>query len=256
MDPMEVLKNIYEQLTNKEKQIADLILENPKIIMQTTSDSLSEAARSSKTALIRMCQKMGYSGYTDLKYGIIHYLSSNQEEQVGRSLIQSITDKYCKQLALLSEYVTPSELENLSKKLMNARRLKTYGNNRTGLAANQFKMRLSKIGVDCEYLQDQILLYDALNYGTPEDVIVLFSIRGNSPNYPVVFADQKKEHGVTIVLITMTPKCPLSKYAEMILSLPNISRSDSQAYLDDQAIFFVFIEIVINAISNMMRGDA
>ena len=251
MNPIEILKSTYPELTKKEKLIADLILENPKIVMQTTSDSLALEASSSKSSIIRMCQKMGFSGYTDLKYAITRYLTSNQSEQPQQSSFMSIIQKYCQQISTITEHLTSEDLENLAKKIIESKHIKTFGFNRSGLSAKQLKMRLSKIGINCECIEDHVILNDALNYGTNEDVLLIFSVKGNNPIFPMVFADKKRDEGIEVVLVTMTPKCPLSKQASSVISLPNISRTETQAYLDDQVIFFVFIELLLNTLTTI-----
>jgi hypothetical protein len=47
----------------------------------------------------------------------------------------------------------------------------------------------------------------------------------------------------------MTPNNKFAQEVTHMVSLPYISKSSSKAFLDDQAIFFVLIEILLNEIA-------
>lgn len=252
MNPMEVIQASYNEFTKKEKLIADYIMENPLIVMQSTTDMIASNANSSKAAFIRMCQKMGYNGFSDFKYSFSRYLNSNVSSNPEISLVQSITEQYCKQISTISQTLTLEQIEKLTEMIKNARHVKTFGFNRTGLSAKQFRLRLSKIGVDCEDVYDHVLFSELINSSNEEDVFIVFTIKANNPIYNICLSDFQKlnENHCKLVIVTMTPKSPLCKNADLLITLPNISRTNANSYLDDQAIFFIFIEIIINALSS------
>lgn len=56
-------------------------------------------------------------------------------------------------------------------------------------------------------------------------------------------------NGVKTVLLTMTPNNKFANDVTHMVTLPYISKSSSKAFLDDQAIFFVLNEILLNEIA-------
>ena len=68
MDPIALLHSRYDTLTNAEQKLADYIISNPRCMLEGRMSQLSKNAGSSNAALARLCQKLGYDGFTQLGY--------------------------------------------------------------------------------------------------------------------------------------------------------------------------------------------
>ena len=67
-----MLRAKYDTLILSERRVADYVLENPLEVSQCTATQLAKAVQVSKTTVIRLCQTLGYQGYHDFKYALIH----------------------------------------------------------------------------------------------------------------------------------------------------------------------------------------
>ena len=77
-----MLKRNYDTLTKAEQRLADYILSHPRCVLDGLGISdISKAARSSNAALVRLCQKLGYKGYSEFKYSMHRYLLAQGAER-------------------------------------------------------------------------------------------------------------------------------------------------------------------------------
>lgn len=243
MDPIAVIKSNLEMFTKSEKRIALFILNDPIRIVQYSAEEIAKAAGSSKSAFIRLCQKVGYRGYSEFRFSLSkHLISHKSKENEEETIAQSITTAYSENIKQIAQNITDKTIEEICQTIMNSEKIKILGNNRTGLAAHQLRMRMAKIGMDSEFVTDSILMNDIVSSLTKEDLVIVFSIKGMSYYEEVV--KQIETNSIKSILITMTPNSPLNKYFDTIITLPLVSRATSR-FLDDQAIFFVFIEILL-----------
>lgn len=73
------IKNKYSELTGKEKEAADYILKNSDKIVYMSIAELAEKSGVVKSAIVRLCQTLGYSGYTEFKLLLSKELALNEE---------------------------------------------------------------------------------------------------------------------------------------------------------------------------------
>lgn len=67
MDILEHIKNLYPVFTEKQKKIADYLISNPEEICYVTLSQLSQQVGASELTLLRFCEKVGCSGFLELK---------------------------------------------------------------------------------------------------------------------------------------------------------------------------------------------
>lgn len=248
MNPLDSIKNNLSSFTKKEKQIAEYILKNPIEAIQDNPATFSTKANSSKSAFVRMCKKIGYNGYSEFRFALSNFLISSKEPVANEKSnpVQSITNTYIEFIKLMQQNILPDTIIKISDFIFEAERIKVFGMNRTGLSAQQLRMRLAKLGYDSEAIVDFILMEDVVNSLSNKDLAIIFSITGNRYNHLV---DELNENGTEIILITMNADSSLKNKISLEIVLPLISRGTPR-FLDDQALFFIFIEIILAALTN------
>ena len=83
---MEKLIKFYDDLTNSEKEIFDYIFNHQDEVKNMKIMDLAKKILVSKTLIINMTQKLGFSGYTDFKY----YLKSGNIPKIKKDEYESI----------------------------------------------------------------------------------------------------------------------------------------------------------------------
>lgn len=89
-----------EGFTNSERQIADYILKNPIKIQNLTATELGSKSYTSKATVLRLCQKLDLSGYSDLRVTLTKEISEKDR------LNQLIKDEPINQHSTLDDIYT------------------------------------------------------------------------------------------------------------------------------------------------------
>lgn len=245
-NPIDKIQSYYDDLTKTDKDIAVYIINNPRDVVTQSLDYLSKKTGASKSAMSRFAQRIGYNGFTEFKYDLARFMvsSSSGDEDEPHDPIEVITRTYSDYILRLSDTIDRRQIERIADLLADAYTIKILGINRSGNAANQLKQRLTRIGFsnissEC----DTAVIGDLLNSSKKEDVLVVFSTTDNTRFYSNNFKDVKAK----IVFITANPNLPVRKKCDEYVTIPRISRDSYASFLDDQAIFLVLIEILIEA---------
>ena len=75
MGPIERLELNKNNLTKSEIEIMEYIKKNPMDIVQFSIIQIAEKANTSKSAVIRLCQKIGDDGFSEFKFDISTFCS-------------------------------------------------------------------------------------------------------------------------------------------------------------------------------------
>lgn len=76
---LSAIKNKYEELTGKEREVADYVLKYAEEVVYMSIAELSEKSGAVKSAIVRFCQALGYSGYTEFKLLLSKELAINEQ---------------------------------------------------------------------------------------------------------------------------------------------------------------------------------
>jgi len=89
---------------------------------------------------------------------------------------------------------------------------------------------------------------DVADMMAENDLFIMFSIRASLNIYDP-FIKELSMNKCNMSLVTMSKTSPYHKYFDQIFNLPCISKASALQFLDDQAIFFVFIEILLRELA-------
>jgi len=246
--PLEAIRANLFKLTKKEQLIAQYILEDPQRIIQFNVDTLIKETHTSKSAFIRFSQKLGYDGYSEFRFAVSRELVGISETTTNDDFISIVASSYIDFIQQLSNTVKVDDIQKLAKRIVNAKRVKIFANNRTALSAQHLRMRMGKIGVDAEIVNDLVTMRDVSEYLGPQDLCIIYSIKLLDVHYGEIMSIMAS-HQCAIVAVTMTPTNAPKELITDVITLPYISRASSKMFLDDQPLFLIFNEILLNEIA-------
>lgn len=256
MNPLDVLERELPGLTRSEQNIARYIIQNPLTVVRDSLTTVAREAKASNTAIIRLCQKLGYQGFSEFKFTLSRAVLSNngrpQEDNYDpqANSLSSIVSQYTQYLNRMAVETDIDKIRAIAALVCQSGRLAIMGINRTGFSASQFSYRLSKMGVANHLITDEYVMLDYMEILSAGDTCVIFSI--STGKYAEI-ASRLKKNGANLVLFTMTETTPLKKLADHMVCLPRISYDKRMNFLDDQAIFFVFIEAVLSEVAAILN---
>lgn len=244
----QLIQEHYDEFTPQEKTVADNFLEFPNHILEKNITNLAASFNVSRNSITRFCQRLGFSGYTELKYEFKKYLASiHSIGSQDTSLLSNMADAYQEKLSEITFLNTfsDSDIYELAKKIVTAPSIKIIGTGKSTSVALQLKYHLQDLGIYGQFM-DYVYLSKDLDFAfNKQDLVIVYSVSGKSyaTNAIMQSAINKNSH---IIFITTAKN--LNFQVEQLFILPNVSHY-SPYYLSNHLLLHVFNDILYNAIS-------
>jgi DNA-binding MurR/RpiR family transcriptional regulator len=190
MQPLLLIRAGRGQMSAIERRIADFILDNAHLLRDYSSQQLANALGISQSSVVKFSQKLGFKGYPDLKYSIGEAVARNGEgteapareggggdqDALAHTLWQA-KSRAEEETRLLNP---PGQLAALAAMVRDAGKVFVVGTGEDSVMARAFAVRLSLLGVLAIHHFDPVLVPAEVSIARPEDVLLLFSERGEA----------------------------------------------------------------------------
>lgn len=152
---LSTIKTEYDNLTKREKKLADYILQSYDLAAAMTTAELSERAGVVKSVIVRFCKSLGFSGYTEFRLALSRELARNEQfnftPYIERDDTESeILDKiFAANVKTLHDTAAGLDREVLKKAvaaLSDADRIYIYGIGTSAGIVCDFQYRLMQLG--------------------------------------------------------------------------------------------------------------
>ncbi len=221
---LERIREVYPKLKGVERKVAEYIMQNPERIIKLSITELSEECECGETTIFRVCQKLGYKGYQELKIKIasevIEPVKDIHEEVDENDSILIIMEKVFKSTISSLEKTLKinksAEIEQSVSFLSKAETIGFFGMGGSAALAFDAYHKFLRTGKKCEYHSDthlQAMIAGLLKKG---DCIVAVSNTGSNKELIDNLAIAK-ENGVNIISITSNKKSPIAKVSDVVL---------------------------------------
>jgi DNA-binding MurR/RpiR family transcriptional regulator len=153
------IRQMYPQLAENDKKLADFLLTQPENARHLSSQKLAELAGVSQSGVVKFAQKLGYKGFPALKLALSEAMSAPQTDPaitvhnriLSTDSLLTVGEKLLaeKQAALRATLDVNSEqrFQQALFMLTDARKIVLTGLGASGLVAKDFAYKLLKIGI-------------------------------------------------------------------------------------------------------------
>ncbi|WP_174612987.1 MurR/RpiR family transcriptional regulator [Virgibacillus ihumii] len=218
------IRSNYGKFSDKEKSIADFILENPQNIIHHTINQVSEELGVAESTVFRFCQRIGFKGFQAMKIALAAEVVTpikdihekiNEEDSIGtvsekvfRSNIKTIEDT----LHVQDETV----IEDTVEAILKAKKVHFFGSGGSAVVAMDAYHKFIRSGIDINANLDAHMQIMAASQLTSGDLAILISHSGSTKDLLDIL-QILKENNVKIIAITNFAKSPLTKEADINL---------------------------------------
>lgn len=253
-NPIERLEKGLDSFTKSEEAAARYFIDHPASVLNKTIAAISKETGLTTTAIMRMCQRVGYTGYAEFRFSMNRYLTSHgpAEDRGSTPAAAQLAGAYASYFQKVAEGIDDEQLGCIAKLILDARRISIWGCNRTYESVMQLSLRLMRIGIFNQTTSDPQLMDDIASILETGDLCIVISPNGRgTKSYPSLMRSLM-DRGCNVVLITMNPKIGLAKCAGETVVLPWISNDYEGGILEDQIIVFLFIECLLHKLTDLM----
>lgn len=240
------IKNQQEKFSKSEQKVSAYIINHPENIETFTITKLATEAKTSTSAVLRFCQTLGFQGYKDFRFEVIHFLHSDKQKKDANSLVSTFLNDYVRVINQISQ-VNQNQINNLINCLMNDELNYLLGTYYSSFPAKELYYGLSDLGKPSLYSNDYINSAHIALTMTKKSTLLLFSASGNKHDFAQFLPDIANDMPKNSFLITTNPKAELTKIFPNTITLPGATFAN-RSVTDGQSIPIVFVELILNLI--------
>lgn len=227
MSILTVIKAHLDTLTAGERQIADTILSDPDTVGRLSSGELAQFAGRSQSSVVKFCQKLGFSGYQELRLEITRAAATRSAATSPvHGTIEASDDADATSAKLLASKmhamretlnVNPRVRLDAARDALNgAVRVQLSGVGASSLVARDFAYKLQKIGIMASFDSDSHIRMAHAATLTQRDAHVSVSQSGTSLE-TLRIAETAARRGAALVTVTGLQPNPLASLASTAL---------------------------------------
>jgi DNA-binding MurR/RpiR family transcriptional regulator len=230
-----LLRERYNDLPPKQRQVADVILSKPTASSYSTVADLAAAARVTKATVVRLCQSIGFHGYAELRSTLrgnksfTHLWPSDLLQQSESAVGSNPAFASLRQdSSNLQDLLTTEFQESLTRvvaAMAKARRVLVISAGSHAGTGLMLTHNLNFIGRPA-VLENRSGTYlgQALSVLTPEDLVVSLVLWHVPPEIPKAL-EWSREKSIPTIAITDSPVSPTALIADLHLLIPTESAS-------------------------------
>lgn len=223
------IRAVYSRLSEKEKLVADFILNNPKKVIHSTINQIAEQLDVADATVFRLCKKIGYKGYQAMKIALASEFVSTEndiheavtENDEARTIVEKVFHSNIKTLEDTLQVLDIDQFKLATDALSSARKIEFYGCGGSGAVAMDAHHKFLRNGLQTACYTDGHLQMMSASQLISEDVLVCISHSGMSKDI-IEALEVAKKNGATTIGITHFAKTPLSVKADICLQTVSI----------------------------------
>lgn len=218
------IRGNYGKFSEKEKKIADYILDNPQNIIHHTINQVSDELNVAESTVFRFCQRIGFKGYQALKIALAAEIVTpindihekiDEGDSVG-TISKKVFRSNVKTLEDTMHIIDGDIFEQAVDQILAAGKVEFFGNGGSAVVALDAYHKFIRSGLQVNAnLESHMQLMSAAQL-TDKDVAILISHSGSTKDMLDIL-QILKEKGVKTISITNFAKSPLTKEADLSL---------------------------------------
>lgn len=223
------LQEYKKQASTTEKSVIQYLLEKTEEAGELSIHELAEKTYVSPSTIIRLCRKVGFDGYKDLRKSLLYELGVRKETEIKRmeeirqedsleELVHKVTMKNIVSLERTMKLVDLTVLKQAVDLLVEADAIHLFGLGASLIVAQDAYLKFLRVHKPCFISSDIHAQYLQAMNAKKENVAVIFSYSGRTQEM-IRCAEELNKNQVPIILISKFENSPLAQMADCNLSV-------------------------------------
>lgn len=230
-------------LNSTEKEIINYILKNKNTIKNKRIRELSSELFVSPNTIVRMCKKLGYSGYSELKYEILE-----EKKETSQKIILTENSNLIERLQKTNSLNSFSRISEVVDSIFEKRIIYFYGLGLSRYSILSFSKKLHYLGKVCIVPDDRDSARIIFQGMTSDDLLILVSCSGEHSDLKE-FGYIAKSNGSKLITLTGLSQNPLIELSDYPLfayiDTKNINGGDCSSRIGFDFIFDILFEEIL-----------
>jgi RpiR family carbohydrate utilization transcriptional regulator len=254
------IRSSYHKFSEKEKKIADYILEKPELVIHRTINEVAEDLNIADATVFRFSKHIGFKGFQAMKIALASEITTPirtiTEESSNKDSEKALTEKVFKSnIRTLQNTIQMLDNNSIKKAIefiLQAQRVEFYGTGGSAIVAMDAFKKLVSTGVRAYAFIDTHTQLLAAPQLTKDDLAIFISHSGSNPD-TLMILKAVKETGAKIMAITSDPKSPLSLNVDLALYTETAETEYFSAAFSSQIAHICLIDALCLSIANIKK---
>ena len=231
IDPFLAAKNHFQYLGEQEQRCAELLLQEPNLIIKSSISEFAIQAKTSQATVVRFAKKLGFAGYPHLKLALVASLGfqvgSNAQiaeelelgikpDDVLGTMIEKLMNTTISTVRMTRNLVDQVTINNLIESITKARIIGTYGAGASNLVAKDCQLKFARLGKASVHFHDNHQALSSIGMFNSEDVLILVSHTGKTAELVPVLREFKNRN-IKVAIVTNDANSSLAKLSDFVL---------------------------------------
>lgn len=223
-----VARFLLPTLSPSEKKAAEYLLANPHKTVSMTLVRFAKESGSSQASIIRLCKRIGVSGFSELKSTLAVQLAvedqyetgldNHQKRSLGSDMIQIINTVFKENIKILKETfaLATDEYNRAFEALLRAKRIGFFAIGDATIPCQFANFKFRRLGYDCYAELDSDLQVICASNFNDGDVAIAVSHTGNTTQVNAAM-ELAHNNGATTIGITKRERSDMIKVCDIKL---------------------------------------
>ncbi len=245
------IQHHYSKLPKNHQKIAEFFLENFDRVPFLNVQEISENTSASVASVVRFAQRIGFSGFQEMRDEIATTLQNHLQNKTIFPLLDQtklkedlLTSVANQDISNINDTLSLNERENFNKVIdliLASDRVFTIGLGISHLLANIISYQLNQVAIFGNTLNNNSSTFlEQILFCTPKDLIIALSFPPYSKE-TIEAAKFSKGRNIKVVSITNKKSSPITFYSDVSL----IVKSENMLFTNS----FAAVSVLINAIA-------
>lgn len=235
--------DVINSLTISELDILRYIDNNKKEILDMSIQDLSKSVFFSTTSIIRLCKKIGFSGFSELKYYVKEEVKKAEQNLVNETF-ESILDNNVNSIVETAKLLDKDKVNEIVDLMLKKEKIHFFGKGLTSTVLEYASKQLLTCNKANFNYQDTHIAYLACESMNENDILIVCSLSGNT--HQVVRAAQiAKSRNAKVITITKNVNNELSKIGDINISICSDNNPKSISDISSRVPMLFVLNIII-----------
>lgn len=234
MNLLQYIRQNYESFTEREKRIADYLLNDNNDIIEMSAKEIGDTTNTSAPTVVRFSKKLGFSSLNEMKIKLSISLSNSKNKEEfeyldrdlsTKSIISGVKQSIHTIIDETVNLISECELDNAIDLLSKAKNIYVFSVGVSNLVGLDLYYKMSRINKRCIAHSDTHLQITSSALMEEGDVAVAISYSGDTKEV-ILCAENAKKNNIPLIVITKASiNNSLEEYSDVTLHVPFVEKS-------------------------------
>ncbi|MCP8968692.1 MurR/RpiR family transcriptional regulator [Ectobacillus ponti] len=206
------LETYSPSFTKAEQKAAQVILAEPERVMYASVTELAQLAGVGEATILRLCRKIGYKGYQELKIGLA---KESEESAASCGTAEHVLQEAAASMDRTAGFLDQDTLSRAKEAIEKAECVHLFGMGVSGVSAAAAQNRFWQTGKRA-YAASDYHMYEMLARVIQKgDVVIVICADDKAPDI-MEMVQQAKDKGAVLILLTPYAASPVTAYADYV----------------------------------------